>query len=185
MLNVKLILLSISPFWKWSCIIIISIGISYVYNLIIENANKPVTQTKKTNFKKHQLNVAKSMFIRIVINWCKENIEHSKHHKYYPTIEIKYYKTKKLMGDYSPANRLIRIFINNHETIEDLVNTLIHEYIHYLQMPRLQEQLEYAKFNQTKGYQNNPYEIDAEEKACIYTPKCINYLIKLNYISKL
>jgi hypothetical protein len=51
-------------------------------------------------------------------------------------------------------------------------------------MPKEVHQLEYNKYNKTKGYYNNPYEIDAREKAKLYAPKCINDLCKIGYISK-
>jgi Zn-dependent peptidase ImmA (M78 family) len=106
-----------------------------------------------------------------------------KHHKYYPTVEVKYYINKKKSGDYSSKSRLIRIYVNNHQTIEELVDTCIHEYTHYLQLAKETQQLEYTKYNKTKGYFNNPYEIDARKKAKFYTPKCIKDFKKLGYIS--
>ena len=54
-------------------------------------------------------------------------------HKYYPQVKICYYKTKRnRFGDYSSNTRLIRIFINNHTSVEELVDTIIHEYTNTL-----------------------------------------------------
>ena len=50
-------------------------------------------------------------------------------------------------------------------------------------MPKEAHQQEYNKFNNTKGYYDTPYEIDARTKAKQYTPKCLNDLYKLGYIS--
>lgn len=185
MLKYKIVLLVISPFWKWWGIYMISLGVIYVFGLIIEANKKTALNTKNYNFKKkYAINVTKAKFVNTVIDWCKENMEYPKYHKYYPTVEVRYYVNKKASGNYSSRNRIIRIFVNNHQTIEELIDTCIHEYSHYLQMPRESEQLEYNKYNKTKGYLNNPYEIDAREKAKFYTPKCINDLRKLGYISK-
>lgn len=179
------IILNSLPFWKWWGIYMISIGILYIIGLIIDADKKPITPVKKYNFKKNYvLNISKAKFVYTVIDWCKKNMEYPKHHKYYPTVEVKYYINKKVLGDYSSTSRIIRIFINNHTSIEELVNTIIHEYQHYLQMPREKHQVEYTKYNKTKGYFNNPYEIDAREKAEFYTPKCIKDLHKLGHISK-
>jgi hypothetical protein len=181
MINLNIIALNTSPFWKWWWIYMISLGVLYIIGLIIED----ISNTKKCNLKNYALNVTKAKFINTVIDWCKENMDYPKHHKYYPTVEVKYNTRKeKYYGDYSSENRIIRIFINNHDSIEELVNTIIHEYTHYLQMPRDTNQLEYTKYNETKGYYNNPYEIDARKKAELYTPKCIKDLRKLGYISK-
>ena len=51
-------------------------------------------------------------------------------------------------------------------------------------MPKEMNQIEYTKYTNSNGYYNNPYEIDAREKAKLYTPKCIKELCKLGYISK-
>lgn len=181
-----IILLGISSFWKcWVPIYLVSLVIIYLIGEIIEDNKKTNSKSKKIKFKKnYALNVTKSGFVSAVIDWCKENMEYPKHHKYYPTVEVKYNINKKANGDYSSYSRLIRIYVNNHKSIEDLVDTCIHEYTHYLQMPKEVHQLEYNKYNKTKGYYNNPYEIEAREKAEFYTPKCINDLYKLGYISK-
>lgn len=182
MLTLKLINLTNFPFWKWWGIYMLTLLVLYLIGIIIEDFFKPIHQNNSK--KKHTLNVTKSGFVNAVIEWCKENMEYPKHHKYYPIVEVKYNINKKANGDYSSNSRLIRIFVNNHTSIEELVNTCIHEYTHYLQIPKEVHQLEYNKYNKTKGYYNNPYEIDAREKAKLYTPKCINDLYKLGYISK-
>ena len=182
MLIYRFILLSISLFWLWWGLYMISLGIIYVICLINEDVENSPSNKKKYHLKSYELNVTKARFINLIIDWCKKNMEFPKHHKYYPTVEIKYYKNKKL-GDYLLQSRKITIYVNNHLTIEELVDTCIHEYTHYLQMPKVSQQLEYTKYNKTKGYFNNPYEIDAREKAKFYTPKCIKDFKKLGYIS--
>jgi hypothetical protein len=91
-------------------------------------------------------------------------------HKYYPQVKIYYYKTKRnRFGDYSSNVSLIRIFINNHTSVEELVDTIIHEYTHYLQMTTQQHQKEYNRYLKQKGYYDNPFEINAREAADKYT----------------
>jgi hypothetical protein len=80
-------------------------------------------------------------------------------------------------------HKKIRVFVNNHNTIEDLVDTTIHEYVHYLQMPFSNNIIEYDKFNKKRGYYKNPYEIEARKRAAFYTPKCMKDLKMLSYIS--
>lgn len=169
-------------FKKWLLIYMLFILVIYLIGEIIEDFFK--MEIKNTNnFKNYSLKVSKAGFVKIVIDWCKENMEYPMFHKYYPKVEIKYYINKKANGDYSSNSQIIRIFINNHNSIEGLVGTIIHEYTHYLQMPNKKNQIEYTQYNKTKGYYNNPYEIEAREKAKIYTPKCIKDLCKLGYIS--
>jgi hypothetical protein len=182
MLEIKLIHLNNFSFEKWWVIYMLSLLVLYLLCEIFEVYFKPILQNNYK--KKYSLNVTKSGFISAVIEWCKENMKHPKHIKYYPTVEVKYNINKKANGDYSYNSRTIRIFVNNHKSIEELVDSCIHEYTHYLQMPKEVHQLEYNKYNKTKGYYNNPYEIDAREKAKLYAPKCINDLCKIGYISK-
>ena len=178
-------MLSISIFWKYWLIYMISLGVIYIIGLVIEDDKVQSQREKKYKPKQKQsLNVSKSKFISQVIEWCKQNLEHPKYHKYYPIVEVLYYKNQKRNGVYLPANLTIKIFVNNHHNIETLVNTIIHEYTHYLQMPRKIDQLEYAKYNKYKGYFNNPYEVEAREKAAFYTPLCIDALKNLGCIKK-
>ena len=162
----------------------ISLGVIYIIGLVIEDNKVQYQREKKYKTKqKQRLNVSKSKFITQVIEWCKQNLEHPKYHKYYPIVEVLYYKNQKRNGFYLPSNLTIKIFVNNHQTINELVDTCIHEYVHYLQMPHQTNQLEYNKFNKTRGYYKNPYEIEARERAAFYTPKCIKDLKSLGYIS--
>lgn len=184
MITIFQIIPSSSTFWKYWLLYMISLGVIYSIGLVIEDNKVQYQREKKYKTKKiKRLNVSKSKFITQVIEWCKQNLEHPKHHKYYPVVEVKYYKTKKVSGDYSSSNRIIRIFVNNHQTIDELIDTCIHEYVHYLQMPFKTNQVEYNKYNKTKGYFNNPYEIDARERAAFHTPICIKDLKRLGYIS--
>ena len=177
------IILSSFPFWKYWLIYMISLGVLYVIGLVIEDNKVKYQREKKYKTKNNQrLNVSKSKFITQVIEWCKQNLEHPKYHKYYPVVEVLYYKSKKRNGVYLPSNLTIKIFVNNHQTIDELVDTCIHEYVHYLQMPFQTNQVEYNKFNKTRGYLKNPYEIEARERAAFYTPKCIKELKRLGYI---
>lgn len=172
--------LTIPTFWKYWLIYMFMLGIFYIIGLISEYNNGPSPFRKLKNYTLH---VPKAKFINRVIEWCKQNMEHPKYHKYYPIVEVKYYKTKKVSGDYCSSNQIIRIFVNNHQTIDELIDTCIHEYVHYLQMPFQTNQVEYNKFNKTRGYHKNPYEIEARERAAFTTPKCIKDLKRLGYIS--
>ena len=149
------------------------LGIFYIIGLISAYNNGPYPFRKLKNY---TLLVPKAKFINRVKEWCKQNMEHPKYHKYYPIVEVKYYKTKKVSGDYCSSNQIIRIFVNNHQTIDELIDTCIHEYVHYIQMPFQTNQVEYNKFNKTRGNHKNPYEIEARERAAFYTPKCIKDL---------
>jgi hypothetical protein len=81
-------------------------------------------------------------------------------------------------GDY--GDRIIRIFLNNCNTKKCIINTIIHEYTHFLQMPRLNSVGKYYKMEDRHGYRNNPYEIEANENADKHTSACYQSIYRKN-----
>ena len=125
-----------------------------------------------------QLAISKSSFIKLVLDWCHINIDHKANRK--PSIVVKYHLSKKALGIYHVANNEIVIYVNNHQTIEQLTNTIIHEYIHARQRNRLFTKM-YDQYSRELGYWENPYEKEARREADRYQVECINY-IKRYYI---
>jgi hypothetical protein len=143
--------------------------ILYIIELHFESNNEINSKRKYYN-----INATKARFVNEVLRWCMKNMDYPSGHKYYPQVKICYYKTKhSRFGDYTSNIRLIRIFINNHTSVEELVDTIIHEYTHYLQMPTQQDQKEYNRYLKQKGYYKNPFEINARETANKYTSICM------------
>lgn len=130
------------------------------------------------------ITVSKSKFVNEVVKWCINNMQYPSGHKFYPQVKICYYKTKRnRFGDYNSNIRLIRIFINNHCTVEEIINTIIHEYTHYLDMPAHQNQKEYNRYLKQIGYFDNPYEINARVTADRYTPLCFEDMQRLGFVT--
>ena len=63
------------------------------------------------------------------------------------------------MGRYIPWLDKIEIFKNEHETLEGIIKTTIHEYTHHTQ-----NMFEYKILLNQVGYSSNPLEIEAREK---------------------
>ena len=169
-----------NSFWFWWSVYMSVILIIYIIGLCFESSKgiKP----KKNDY---TIKVTKSKFINEVVKWCRNNMDYPTGHKYYPQVKVCYYKTKRnRYGDYTSNSRLIRIFINNHTSVEELINTIIHEYTHYLQMPTQQDQKEYNRYLKQKGYFDNPFEINARETADKYTSICLKNMIRIGFISK-
>jgi hypothetical protein len=158
-----------NSFWFWWSLYMYVLLMLYIIGSYYEKGK--VTKIKK---KDYNINVTKSKFVNEVLNWCMNNMDYPTGHKYYPQVKILYYKTKRnRFGDYTSNTRLIRIFINNHISVEELINTVIHEYTHYLDMPFKQNQKEYNRYLKQKGYYDNPFEINARETAEKYTSICL------------
>ena len=115
-----------NSFWFWWSVYMSVILILYIIELCFECNNEIKPKKKYYNIK-----VSKAKFVNEVLNWCMKNMAYPTGHKYYPQVKICYYKTKRnRFGDYTSNARLIRIFINNHSSVEDLIDTIIHEYTH-------------------------------------------------------
>ena len=169
----------LNSFWFWWTVYISVILILNIIELCFEINNEIKPMKKYYNIK-----VTKAKFVNEVLNWCMNNMDYPIGHKYYPQVKICYYKTKRSrFGDYTSNIRLIRIFINNHTSVEELINTVIHEYTHYLDMPSQQDQKEYNRYLKQKGYYDNPFEINARETADKYTSICLKAMKRKGLIS--
>lgn len=75
-------------------------------------------------------------------------------------------------GTYNPTTHEIIVYVNNHSTIKELTNTIIHEYIHARQKNRSFNK-KYNEQNNTVGYLKNIYEVESRiisgknEKKCV------------------
>jgi hypothetical protein len=168
-----------NSFWFWWAVYMSVILITYIIGSCFESSKEVGPKENDYNIK-----VTKSRFINEVVKWCMNNMDYPTGHKYYPQVKICYYKTKRSrFGDYTSNVRIIRIFINNHNTVKELINTIIHEYTHYLDMPTQQEQKEYNRYLKQKGYFENPYEINARKTADKYTSSCLKEMIRIGFIS--
>lgn len=73
--------------------------------------------------------------------------------------------------DYSQND--IEVRIQGHRTFPNLVNTIIHEYIHYLQP---HSGYWHNRYKKMYGYTNSPYEIEARYFSYTHTGLCLTYL---------
>lgn len=119
-------------------------------------------------------NVSKPKLVKEIINWCINNIKHFS--ELPPQIEISYYKHKRKLGSYHPNDKKIKIYIHNNLSVEVLVDTIIHEYVHFVELKSEKSIIEYAKLNYSHSYQYNPFEISARKIARENTFECIKEL---------
>jgi hypothetical protein len=77
-------------------------------------------------------------------------------------------------GEYS--ERVITIYSHNCKTISALIRVVIHEYTHFLQMPKINDMGKYSKFALTYGYEEHPMEIEARESELKHYRTCYAYL---------
>jgi Zn-dependent peptidase ImmA (M78 family) len=104
---------------------------------------------------------------KIVLNWCIKNMGISHFHNTTPKIEISKKKSNR-MGEFDEDFNIITVFSKNHKSLIEFIKTIIHEYVHYLQDPIY---LEYCDNTYEVG-EDNPVEVEAEERAKCYASIC-------------
>lgn len=150
----------------------LSIGIlitSYILFLIWLYNQTP------TDFKVRDLKIPKKRFVLLVLRWCQGNLRTTTC-RY--DLKIYYYPNKRYLGQYHSNSKQIIIYINPEMSIESLVDTVIHEYVHHLQFLKNSVEGDYSKKLVELGYWNNPYEMEARKIAQQNRDKCLNWIQK-------
>jgi hypothetical protein len=118
-----------------------------------------------------------------IVDWSVANIPPIKtNHRL--NVNVSSYEHKKTMAMYYPHKKEIKIYIKNHESVIEIVDSLLHEVTHYKQYLRNTRghSKNYQKLLGLYGYQNHPMEIEAVDTAKKYTKDCIKYLVRNGYI---
>jgi len=134
--------------------------------------------------KQYQATVKKATLIKAVLQWCAKEMGYPAGHRKLPELEISYYRHQKLHGFFNFYTRKIKIYPKNHDSVTSLINTVIHEYIHFLEVTNKESRNLYNKFHHEAGYDKNPYEVSARKKAEQYTPACVKYLTDVSMLRK-
>jgi len=95
---------------------------------------------------------------RQVEKWCRTNMGINNRKKYQPVIT--YYKSMKGdedMGEYRYWDNDIIVYYNNCGTVANLIKTIVHEWQH-----QLQPMSKYEKIHDEVGYEEHPFEKEAE-----------------------
>ena len=99
-----------------------------------------------------------------------------------PNITMRYYRHSKWSGLYSQYNKEITIYWDNHWDLLTLINTVIHEYQHFLDLRNSKDDQEYAKELAKVGYFDNLYEKRARKTASIWERQCYEAMVKKGII---
>lgn len=120
--------------------------------------------------------VPKVVFAREVIRWCMQHLGLPKGRKTGPRLLLRYYRHRKVMGTYQQRSKTITLYWGSHASLKEVVNTLIHEYQHFLDIRTNQEDKAYDKELKQIGYQDNSYEKKAREVANRWEKACLQEL---------
>jgi len=123
-----------------------------------------LTRNRKVN----QLNIGKKKLVNDVLEFCITNFPSKRQ----VSFQIRYYQHTKVMGRYEHHNRLIIIYISNDVKVFDLVDTILHEYFHHLDIVNKKSAAEYSRLLNEIGYDNHPMEVTARNFAKQHRLKC-------------
>jgi len=136
--------------------------------------NISIYNVSKSSVTDEQLNE----FFDYTLQWCQKKFGTVKG-KSVPYIEWvwndRWYQKKKLLALYDKEDNQIDIRVQGHRTIYNLANTVIHEYIHYLQPTHGNW---YERYDKMWGYNNNPYEVEAYLMGDLYASECAQVVLQ-------
>ena len=110
--------------------------------------------------------------IHQILNWCLGNIYLKKGRRFKPTLFISKRTKTNNLGSYQYYNKKITVYILRHNSIEELCDTIIHEYVHHLQIRTSNDDIRYNRLTRLKSYWDNDYEVEARSIASKYSKKC-------------
>lgn len=132
------------------------------------------------NNKKWKPNVPYTRLVSEVIQFTGSFLVEKKI-KNYPLYKIQYYKHNKYAGVF---NGEVVVYLKSNPDIPTLVNTVLHEVMHYVQSQTDKQYKRYGEFTNTYGYWNNPFEEEARAFAEQYAEPCIKHLVSKQLIVK-
>lgn len=108
-----------------------------------------------------------------ILDWCIETYGKSKFNKQVPVIEFRKpdYYTEGCMAFYDEIDGVIFIDKTQNDSLDELANSIIHEYVHYKQNMK-----HYQILAMYLPDHKNPMEIEARKVAQKDTKKCLKYL---------
>lgn len=110
------------------------------------------------------LRISKKKMVENVLQWCETNHSIPKKRGKL-SYKINYYNHTKLDGCYCGHNKEITIYLTNEKKIIEVVDALLHEYQHHIDMSTQKEVKLYFKQLNDFGYDTHPMEITARNFA--------------------
>ncbi len=147
-----------------------------------------VQNAKQNIYQAYWLSGNKKRFIKEVISWGINNINIQSEQKREGAVnyEVSYYRHKTIKGVFFPIQNKIRIYVNNHINIIDLIDSSLHEVVHALQYcaDKKGYQKKYTKLLEEHNYASHPMEVEARLLAERNLKPCIEYLYQKGFLVK-
>lgn len=126
---------------------------------------------KNKSAKISDLKISKKKLVENVLQWCELNHSTPKYRGKL-SYKINYYNHSKLEGCYCGYTKNITVYITPEKRIIDVVDTLLHEYQHHIEMRTQKEVRLYSKQLSEFGYDSHPMEITARDFARQHRDTC-------------
>jgi hypothetical protein len=129
--------------------------------------------------------------VEIILLWCKRKWGKSKFKKGYPKLRVyssakgTYNSSRTSFGTYNYITNTINVHICHHKSYMQLIDTVIHEYKHYLLDDKEYKRIERLMYK--KGYSPDyvddyhPHEKKSARLAKVWSAKCLFELRKELY----
>lgn len=121
----------------------------------------------------HVFKVNKHRFVELGLEWCGKNLGKLRHGYTIKSLP----NFSRNAGSYHYDDKSIRLRVWESCALIDLVEIIIHEYIHYLQFKSRRIKQLSDKLREELGYLNNPYEIEARFVSDKLKQVCLNSLM--------
>lgn len=108
--------------------------------------------------------------------WCVKRFGSPLKNGQLPEFIVSFERGADYYGHYCSSDKEIVVFPFTIPSKTMLIRSVIHEYTHFLQMPRTRDGVKYNKLDKKYGYQENPLEIEAYEAELKYYRSCYNSL---------
>ena len=107
-----------------------------------------------------------------ILDWCKKNLGKSKYFSI-KNLKLRMDHQMNYLGQFDITKNTIYLRPDRHRNKIELAETIIHEYVHFLQNPK-----EYDKLyrDDYQDYYDHPHEREAEEIALKLGRNCIKEL---------
>jgi hypothetical protein len=120
----------------------------------------------------------KKQIVEATYEWCCSKFGTPLKTNQFPTLGV---VSKSKCDDYGIYDsRHIEINTAKCKTVSSLIRVVIHEYTHFLQMPKIYDMGKYQKLYEIYGYYEHPMEIEAREAELKHFRNCLKYLQRRN-----
>lgn len=110
-----------------------------------------------------------------ILTWCKKYLGRSKYFSI-RKLKLRIDNRMSFLGQFGVDTNTIYVNPRLHKNKIELIETIIHEYVHFLQNPKEYDRL--CRNPKYQDYYDHPHEYEAEKVALKLAKKCYKHLRK-------